>query len=276
LVWTRRRAKLFKFVVILILIAMFIATGPPGWTGLTGWVLAGVVYLVSILINRTVFFFRRMAAKRRNAGPNSPLNDDRPDVLYLRCFHADAFRPGVVMRLHSDEMDLGLAVRPLGDLVGLGRPGEVLPIPGAARLYAPQDEWKNTVCQQMRVARLVIIRAGQGDGLLWECEEAFRTLSPRQLVILVLAIRADEYQHFATAIQARLGIVVPSIPNVFPLRFLIDVRSDPGMVKPGFIVFSEGWHAQFLPIPLKLTVRVADQFQKALRPVFEAHGVAKK
>ena len=68
-----------------------------------------------------------------------------------------------------------------------------------------------------------------------------------------------------------------AIPNVFVFRFLIDPRSDLGMVKPGFIVFSEGWHAQFVPIPLRpFTVRLVDQFKKALRRVFEAHGMANK
>ena len=269
LVWTPSTVKLFKFVVYGIVILIFVLGGPAGWTGLAGLGLYAVIYVASILITRTVFFVRQKAAQRRNVGANSPLNDDRPDVLYLRCFHADAFRPGPVLRFHTDEIDLALAVGPLGDLIAIGRPGESLPTPGAARLYSPQDEWQNTVCQQMRVARLVIIRAGQGDGLLWECEEAFRMLSPRQLVILVLEIRADEYQHFATAIHARLGVKVPAIPNVFVLRFLWQPWCNPGMVKPGLILFSEGWQAQFVPIPFRFSLRVP--FEESLRPVFAAH-----
>ena len=61
----------------------------------------------------------------------------------------------------------------------------------------------------MRSARLVIIRAGQGDHLLWECEQASSMLSPHQLVFLILDIRADEYNNFATTIHARLGLYYP-------------------------------------------------------------------
>src|SRR5262245_32747131 len=143
---------------------MFVAGGPLWWLS------AAVAITAQALITRTIFRIRRRAAQRRNLGPQSPLNDDRPDVLYLRCFHTDAFRPGLDLRLATEEEDLEAAVSPLGDLIAIGRPGESLPTPGAARMYCTEDEWQNAVCQRMRVAPLVIIRAGQGDGLLWECE----------------------------------------------------------------------------------------------------------
>jgi hypothetical protein len=185
---------------------------------------------------------------------------------------ADGFRPALWFRVSTDEVDLEIAVRPLGDLIAIGRPGEFLPTPGAAREYSPHNEWQNTVRTRMRSARLVIIRAGQGDHLLWECEQAFSMLSSHQLVFLILDIRADEYKNFATTIHARRGLVLPAIPNVFVLRWLFEPRSDPGMVKPGFIVFSEQWQAQFMPF--KHSQRLVGEFQKALRPVFAAQGVA--
>jgi hypothetical protein len=46
------------------------------------------------------------------------------------------------------------------------------------------------------------------------------------------------------------------------------------MVKFGFIVFSEGWRAQFVPIRPKWSLE--KPFREALRPVFAAHGVAEK
>jgi hypothetical protein len=212
------------------------------------------------------FFLRRRLAHRRNVGANSPLYDARPDVLYLRCFHTDAFNPYLgILRLTTDEVQLAKAVRPFGDLIAVGRPGEHLPTPGAARMYLTQEEWQDSVCQRMRVAPLVIIRAGQGEGLLWECEQAFGMLSPPQLVILILDVHADEYRHFATAIRLRLGVVLPPTPRCLVLRFSL---------KPGFILFSEGWGAQFVPIrhwgsPVKA-------FQKALRPVFAAQGLSER
>jgi hypothetical protein len=258
--WTRTSVKLFKFVI---------GGGLVLWMTIgTGWWFL-VFYLGYALITRIVYFFRLLAARRRR---KKPFNDARPHVLYLRRFRADAFKPAMWFRVSTDEVDLEIAVRPLGDLIAIGRPGEFLPTPGAAREYSPHNEWQNTVSKRMSSARLVIIRAGQGDHLLWECEQAFSMLSPHQVVFLILDIRADEFKNFATTIHARLGIVLPVIPNVFVLRWLFEPRSDPGMVKPGFIVFSEQWRAQFMPF--KPSQRLVGEFQKALRPVFDAQGVA--
>jgi hypothetical protein len=127
----------------------------------------------------------------------------------------------------------------------------------------------------MREAPLVIIRAGQGEGLLWECEQAFATLSPSRLVILVLNLKADEYNRFADDIRNALGITLPSIPRFSALSAAIDIRNSPSKVTSGFVVFSPGWRAEFIPLPLKV-VRfgyhdLAGPFRQALRPVFAAN-----
>ena len=58
----------------------------------------------------------------------------------------------------NEEEDLAEAVRPIGDLVAVGQPGEPLPLPGAARMYWTNDEWQDAVLKRMREAPLVIIR----------------------------------------------------------------------------------------------------------------------
>ena len=45
-------------------------------------------------------------------------------------------------------------------VVAIGKPGEDLPTPGAARIYVSDEEWKEEVKRRMRAARLVVIRAG--------------------------------------------------------------------------------------------------------------------
>jgi hypothetical protein len=238
--------------------------------------LALAVWLAFLaLVNFSNLLARRVAARARNVGAKSPLHDDRPDVLYLRCFHADeSWWPNVVVRLTTAEEDLATALHPF-DLMAIGQPGDFLPLPGAARLYCTADEWRPTVCQRMRVAPLVILRAGEGEGLLWECEQAFTMLSPDRLVILVLEIRRVEYEHFAAAIRSRVGVVLPTIPCVSILLTQFDDRQ----CKAGFIMFSDGWRAQFVPLPYNFVLfgyrGLVKPSRKALRPVFAAHGVVR-
>jgi hypothetical protein len=101
---------------------------------------------------------------------------------------------------------LANALRPLGYLVAVGQPGEGLPKPGAARIYASDDEWKEVVRRQMQAALLVIIRAGVGENLLWEAKEAIETLSPQKVLIFVFSMKAKHYESFRTRVTQTLGV----------------------------------------------------------------------
>lgn len=96
----------------------------------------------------------------------------------------------------TDEEQLGEVLRPFGDLVAIGKPGETLPTPGAARLYASDAEWKKVVIDQMQTARLVVIRAGTSEGLLWELKQAVQVMNPEKLLILILKMRKKHYEAF--------------------------------------------------------------------------------
>jgi hypothetical protein len=65
----------------------------------------------------------------------------------------------------SEEEALVDLLRPFGELVAIGRPGERLPTPGAARIYTSDEEWKDVVKRQMRATRLVVIRAAVGENV---------------------------------------------------------------------------------------------------------------
>jgi hypothetical protein len=119
---------------------------------------------------------RQQAAKSRTEGAGSPIRDSKADVLYLRSFRTDASTRIKILAsgLATEEEQLADVLRPFGDLIAIGRPGEPLPIPGAARMYATDSEWKSVVLDRMRSAPLVVIRAGTGPGLLWEVGQALR------------------------------------------------------------------------------------------------------
>src|SRR5947209_5276566 len=82
-----------------------------------------------------LFFYRgrQHAAKARAEGAESPLLDSKPDVLYLRSFQSDpstVFQQ-IVSRWTTEEEELASILRPFGDMVAIGQPGERLPVPGA-------------------------------------------------------------------------------------------------------------------------------------------------
>ena len=71
-------------------------------------------------------------------------------------------------------------------------PGSRLPELGAARLYPRDDEWRATVSELMRRARLVVIRTGTTPGLQWEIEHAKRLVPPERLVFVSPPGRAPQ------------------------------------------------------------------------------------
>jgi len=66
------------------------------------------------------------------------------------------------------------------------------------------------VKRQMRVARLVLSRASEGENLLWELKQAVETFSPEKVLILVLNMKAKHYESFRTDVNPILGMSLPA------------------------------------------------------------------
>jgi len=62
----------------------------------------------------------------------------------------------------------------------------------------------------MRVARLVLSRASEGENLLWELKQAVETFSPEKVLILVLNMKAKHYESFRTDVNPILGMSLPA------------------------------------------------------------------
>jgi hypothetical protein len=69
---------------------------------------------------------------------------------------------------------------------------------------------ERVVKRQMRVARLVISRASEGENLLWELKQAVETFSPEKVLILVLNMKAKHYESFRTDVNPILGMSLPA------------------------------------------------------------------
>jgi hypothetical protein len=214
---------------------------------------------------------------RAQASAGNIFGDAKPDVLYLRAFEADRsvlryvawsfLLPRLVSGLITEEEQLRDVLRPFGDLVAIGRPGEKLPTPGAARLYASDAEWQSVVSDQMRSAALVVIRAGRGRGLLWELKQAFANLDPTKLLILVLKMKRKDYAAFREEMSKMLGVSFPEFHGF----------SGFGRVS-GFVRFAADWTPEMLRLyapHLRRTIYKPYQplFHFTLKPVFKDFGL---
>jgi hypothetical protein len=233
----------------------------------------GLLPILFVVGGGFIYFRGRQQVARSSA--ESVVHGDRPKVLYLRPFKSDASILGQALSanigyfpmlgLATEEEQFAEAVRPIGDLIAIGRPGENLPSPGAARLYAGSEEWQRTVIDRMQAARLVVIRAGSGPGILWELHKAREIVEPRNLLILILKMRRRKYELFRQEAKKALGIRLPSLRWRWP------------MGRKGFFRFTSNWTPEFLPLTWPLLRRsvfrpLRAPMQFALKPVFVDHG----
>ena len=72
-----------------------------------------------------------------------------------------------------------------GPVVAIGRPGEPLPLLGAARKYLPNDNWQTEVLRLMNISDTVCIIPGFTESVSWELRQLFR-LNNHKKILLVL------------------------------------------------------------------------------------------
>jgi hypothetical protein len=234
------------------------------------WIL---VALFPILAVPGAFLFWRGRQYAAQASAEGILTEANQHLLYLRPFRSDEttrkqiFGPRLTT---TEEEQLADVLRPFGELVAIGRPGEGLPTPGAARFYVSDEEWKEVVKRQMQATRLVVIRAGIGENVLWELTQAVRTVEPQKLLVLVLEMKAEDYESFRTNANPILGVSLPE--RMIPRRF---ARVFGFRRVSGFINFAADWKPSFLALegPYFRTGSFRRLAKYALRPVFESFGL---
>jgi hypothetical protein len=243
-----------------------VLSGSPGWPILgESKLLFAILTLPAILLFAGAFLSWRGRQYAAQASVESVITDAKPHLLYLRSFRSDSTTTKEVFRSEfatTEEEQLADVLRPFGELVAIGRPGEGLPTPGAARIYTSDEEWKDVVKRQMRTARLVVIMAAVGGNVLWELTQAVETLEPQKVLILVLEMTAKDYESFRTKANPILGVSLPG------------ARATWRRGVSGFISFAANWKPSFLALkaPYFRSGSFKSLAKYALRPVFESSG----
>jgi len=154
--------------------------------------------------------------------------DRRAPVLLLRPFAEDdreptqTFKPPNSFRYFipgsTIEERIVEVFASLGPVIAVGRPGELLPPVGAARLYLGNDEWQPRVAELVKRARLVFLIVGATRGVRWEMEQLPLLTAPERVLLFVPgttpAERAQAYTAFRAALPVEVADRLPLASNV--------------------------------------------------------------
>jgi hypothetical protein len=181
---------------------------PPGggWravvdAGIKGALAAG---LGSILAICGISLYNR--GRKMSVSPIREVGDNpRPPVLYLRSFREDVVTAQATSKWiaglefwtpTTQEEQVVHVLDVAGPVWAVGKPGEILPELGAARLHFSEDEWRDQVSALMKRSVLTVIRVGTSEGLLWEIETAVGQNRP-QHILLLIPFAEKEYELFS-------------------------------------------------------------------------------
>ena len=227
-----------------------------------------------VLIPGGAFLIWRGRQYAAQASAKRIISDSKPHLLYLRAFRSDPSTPkqafdalsfvNPLLGLQSEEEQLAEVLQPFGGLIAIGRPGESLPTPGAARIYTSDEEWKDVVKRQIQAAQLVVIRAAAGENVLWELTQALKFLNPQKLLILLLNMKVRDYESFRTRANSILDVPLPESTRLRRYRRV-----------SGFIGFAAGWKPSFFALraPFFRGGSFKRRCKYALKPVFENFGL---
>jgi hypothetical protein len=175
-----------------------------------------------------------------SAGITSLRGNRRAPLLYLRSFSSDRRwieSPADLFwlllhggRYETYEWSLAKAVRDIGPLIAIGKPGEMLPPLGAARVYVDGEHWQKVIEDLVPRSRLVLLRAGKTEGFWWEVEHLVATTDPQKVVIfLPPKDRGTVYEWLR---EQAVGILPQPLPEYTGLAM--------------FIAFGPGWEPRLL------------------------------
>jgi len=134
-----------------------------------------------ILATLAVFSFALYRACRLPTATSALTEDRRPPFVYIRSFReekryrlrADVGGLEKLLRVFSTyagglESVVANAVQDYGPLVALSRPGQLIPVDGAARDSVGNDDWQSRITSFLTAARAVFVVPGKTPGLAWE------------------------------------------------------------------------------------------------------------
>ncbi len=221
------------------------------------WGFLGMLFFAAIVYRGG--WMARQAKKHFSISAEELLaNDHRRPVIYLRSFdhEEDASQirralvhvfsrslPGLNGWQQREQEEFAEFISQVGPYIAVGRPGEILPESGAARLYLNEENWKSDVSSLLRKSQMVVLRASTSNGLSWEISHLFDHY-PAERVLVILPNTKQKYLKFAAWANT-------VFPHPFPEK----------LSTSRLLYFDSNW------VPLSLPAK-NDNLQQTLAPFF--------
>ncbi|NEX11244.1 MAG: hypothetical protein C1942_00845 [Prosthecochloris sp.] len=156
--------------------------------------------------------------------------DERGPIVLLRSFTDDNARlkpKGMLAQMQRRKLRLeeliAAVLSPLGSLVAIGAPGELLPKLGASRAYFADEEWKPAVLDWISRSKAIVMVAGRTPSVLWEMQQIIATGALDKLIILFppgdIEERSARWHHISTTIE-----FVDVIDNITELKDVVAAK----------------------------------------------------
>lgn len=193
--------------------------------------------------------------------------DPRPPVVYLRPFDADDIDPDPPNQYEylygegtfeeafgaSEEEQLAVCMNELGPFVAIGKPYDLLPKLGAARIRVSDQQWKAKVTEWVSRAQLIVLRIGFTKGVEWEVAHIVEHAPPEKLVLLLPFTPATGYETFRERMREQFNRDLPEISH----------RDwTPPLSVCGLMYFSSGWEPHFVELDRPLLNRISRVLDK--------------
>jgi hypothetical protein len=162
--------------------------------------LSCAVYAVTLIGVQAGVGLARWGRRFRAAGRPLPLTV--PTFVLLRSFVDDDVEldegKGIMglRRLQENRLEAAVAsaLRGSGEMVAIGRPGEVAPQTGALRRYFTDERWQGEAGQFIDESRALLVVLGKGQGLRWEIETIAARGLLRKVILILPPLIGDEIE----------------------------------------------------------------------------------
>jgi hypothetical protein len=179
--------------------------------------------------------------------------DTRPAVLYLREFQQESNpfawvdpqehsrytrRPQQISNSVTFEQYFGAEfASQLGPFVALGNPLDSVPPEGAARSYAPDEDWQQHFCALAGAAAAIVMHGSRSDNLRWELAEITRHGWQRKLFLLTAPVPQKRGGRLlSVALRLAKGVRIPRWEQFAAELTEIGLHVPPTKPNPGSVL----------------------------------------
>jgi hypothetical protein len=126
-----------------------------------------------------------------------------------------------------------------GPVVAIGKPGETMATPGAARMYVEDDRWQMAIQTELRKAQAVVVQPSTSAGVRWELEQIRAHVDAQRVLFCLVRFwrRPQAYEELSHLVRTSFRLELP--------------RVVPYLGRPAFILFNRDWDPRVQEVSYK-------------------------